>query len=196
MLNFGAKQKIGSMKNHMLDLFEFAKKVDAFSPKKPNDKTNKPIKVRGIRLPSMEFNLLKRAPKSALSLPMKNPKKMTFEDCDSKRVSFIKSAYGAYKCCQNQDLHLFQQKKIYLEKCFCLKGVVGWRLPKKKLVQQRLRFLVDGLKFNTETYKSHLITWILTLKKSEEQKKSIQDQLELQKQRKEKQTYLNSKPIF
>jgi hypothetical protein len=196
MLNFSAKQKISDMKNRVLDLFEYAKKVDAFSPKKPTEAKNNQIKLKGIRLPSLEFNLIKKNLKSSTALPMKNPKKMTFEDCDSKRVSFIKSAYSAYKCCQNQDLHLFQHKKIYLEKCFCLKGVVGWRLPKKKLVQQRLRSLVDGLKFNSDTYKSHLITWILKLKKTEEEEKSMQAQLELQKQRKEKQTYLNSKPIF
>ncbi|MBM3193101.1 MAG: hypothetical protein FJZ59_02565 [Chlamydiae bacterium] len=183
------------MKHRRLDLFEHAKKVDAFSPKKGDELKNDRTRLKGIRLPSLELNFLKKAPKVSLELPIKNPMRMTIEDCDKKKVSFIRSAYAAYKCCQKQDLHLFQHRKIYLEKCFSLRGVVGWRLPKKKIVQQRLRSLVDGLKFNTDGYKSHLITWILKLKEPQEEK-IMKEHIELQKERKERRAYLNSKSIF
>lgn len=183
------------MKRSVINLFEYAKKVDAFSPKESNELKIVRTRLNGIRLPSLESNFNKKQSKPSPEIPIKNVKKMTIADCDKKKVSFIRSAYEAYKCCQRQDLHLFQHKKIYLEKCFCLKGVVGWRLPKKRIVQERLRSLVDGLKFSTEGYKSHLITWILRLKNTEEEK-IIQEQLDLQKERKERRSYLTSKSIY
>ncbi len=183
------------MQEKILDLYEYAKRVNEFSPKKEVATLNSGNKLKGMKLPTMEFSLDKKRASPLSVPPMKNPQKMNMTDFDSKRVSFVRAAYVTYKCCQNQDLHLFQLKKIYFEQKFVLKGVVGWKLPKRKIVQQQLKSLVEGLKFRSSNHKSHLVTWIAQIKKSEEEK-SHDAQLELQKQGKEKRNYSVNKPIF
>ena len=145
-------------------LYEYAKKVNEFTPKKEILGYASKNKLTGINLTSMEFSLEKESVEKPDLSSLKNTKKMNMEEFDSKRISFIKAAYVTYKCCRNQNLHLFQFNKIYFEKKYILKGVVGWKLPRKKLVQQQLKSLVEGLKFNSGTYKNHIITWIGRLK--------------------------------
>ena len=183
------------MQKKILDLYAYAKRVSEFSPGKGNIHLKSKNTFKGMKLPTMELSFRKNRGTPPAAPPMKNPKKMDTSEFDNKRVSFVRSAYVAYKCCQSQNLHLFQLQKIYLEQKFILKGVVGWKLPKKKFVQQQLKTLVDGMKFRSNPYKNHLITWIAQLKKSDEEKSS-EAQLELQKQGKEKRNYSINKPIF
>ena len=183
------------MQEKNFELYEYAKRVNEFSPKKAIVYLNPKPKLKGMKLPSMEFSLENGEKEMTPISPMKNPKQMNVSEFSSKRVSCVRSAYAAYKCCQNQDLHLFQFEKIYLEKKFILKGVAQWKLPKRKLVQQQLKTLTEGLKFNSSNYRNHLITWIAHLKKSDEDK-GVRDQLELQKQGKEKRNYSVNKPVF
>ena len=148
------------------------------------------IKLKGIHLPTIEVALTRKQ----IAKKIKNSlKHVNVGDAENKKVPLFRAAYDAYKCCQDQDLHLFQLQKIYLEKKFLLKGVVGWKLPKRRIVQQRLKAFADGLKIRPE-HKRYLVTWIAKAKKEEE--KSIQDHLELQKQRKESRNYTTNKPIF
>ncbi len=183
------------MKEKPLNLDEFARKVGAISAKRSLFSVDNRSKVKGIHLLTIEFSLGRKRGATTSAALLKNLKKMSMHEGESKTVPFLKTAYDAYKCCQNQDLHLMELQKIYLEKKFFLKGVVGWKLPKKKLVQQRIKELVEGCKFNPGAYKSHIVTWIAQAKKSEEEK-SVQAQLELQKQQKDTRNYLSNKPIF
>ena|SRR3990167_9147653 len=148
------------------------------------------VKLKGIHLPTIEIALTR---KQIVSTIKKSLKQVDMENEESKKIPLFRAAYDAYKCCQSQDLHLFQLQKIYLEKKFLLKGVVGWKLPKKRIVQQRLKAFSDGLRVKPQ-HKKYLVTWIAKVKKDEEE--SIQKHLDIQKQRKESRNYITTKPIF
>ena len=184
------------MKEKFLNLDDFARRVDALSDKKEVSLERRYGKFKGIHLPTVDFSIGKKRGGQVHLPVMKNPKsvRVSLHESD-KKAPLMRSAYETYKCCQNQDLHLFQLQKIYLEKKFLLKGVVGWKLPKRKIVQQQLKAFVEGIKFHPDSYKTHLITWIAKAKKSAEEK-SIQDNLELQKQRKETRNYPTNRPLF
>ena len=183
------------MKEKVLDLYEYAKKVDAFSPKKDVVEIVKQTQIKGMRLQSMELSKQRGRSDHLKSQSMKNAQKMDLGEFDTKKISFVRTAYSAYKCSRNQDLHLFQYQKIYVEKKSSLRGVVGWRLPKTTVVQERLKTLVDGLKFKTDSSKSHIVTWIVRINR-EAPDKALQEHLEIQKREKEKRNYFLTKPVF
>lgn len=152
------------MKDKILNLDEFARRVDSLSNRKSILLSSNQIKMNGIRL-SLAKRLLENKQAFVKAPGMKNPQKMLAED--DKKVPILRAAYTTYKCCQNQDLHLFQLQKIYLEKGSTLKKVVGWKLPKRKVVQEHLKALVEGLKQCPNTHKRHLITRIAISIKSQ-----------------------------
>jgi hypothetical protein len=183
------------MKEKKIDLVEYAKRIDAFSPKKKE--VNKILlnRLRGTRLSSVS-SLIDKKKKTATSSPfLKTAQRMQIEEFDPKKISFVKSAYSAYKCCQNQDLHLFQLQKIYIEKKHPLKGIIGWRFPKKKTIEEQLKSFVESLKPGSDSYKKHTVTWILKLEKAESEK-TFQSQVELHRHRKDNQNYQINRPIF
>lgn len=183
------------MKEKISDLYEYAKKVDAFSPKKEVIEIAKQTQMKGMRLQSMELTGQKSRSDPLKSQSVRNAQKMDLGEYDTKKISFVRTAYSAYKCSRNQDLHLFQYQKIYVEKKSSLRGVVGWRLPKARVVQERLKTLVDGLKFKTDSSKSHMVTWIVKIN-NDAPDKALQDHLEIQKRDKETRNYFLNKPIF
>ncbi len=183
------------MTEKKLDLFENAKRIDGFFPKKKEVNSIILQRLRGIRLSSVGAIIERRKEMREVSPFLKKTRRVQLEEFDGKRVSFVKSAYSAYKCCQNQDLHLFQLQKIYIEKKHPLKGIIGWRFPKKKIIEEQLKSFVESLTPDSDAYKKRKVTWILKLERGGSER-SFEGQVELHKQRKDTQNYQLSKPLF
>ncbi len=136
------------MRKKFIDLSDYVERANTSSlPKRET-------RLTGIHLYTPKFLIKKieNVPK------VKNPRKMEKQEFDSKKVSFIRSAYATYKCCEKQNLYLFQLKKIYLENNCPLKRVARWRLPKKALMQASLGHLANALKESSDNPKKHFIT--------------------------------------
>ena len=141
------------MRNKYVDLSEYVKIASEFPQQ------GKESKFKGMHLSAPEISFKKPGdpPK------VKNAHKMEKEEFDPKKLSFIRSAYVAYKCCERQNLHLFQLERIYTEHKRPLKGVARWRLPKQALMQASIAYIANTVKENSINPKKHFITWVIEL---------------------------------
>ncbi len=115
--------------------------------------------------------------------------------------SLYGAAYDTHKCCRDQDLHLYRHKQIYEQKRLSLKNVRGWKLPKPLIAKNQLNYYVDQM----QTYKEGSTSPIHTAKmilvgeegrRQKEDKARFKEQLELEKQLRERREYSTKKPTF
>ena len=161
----------------------------------------KTIRIPFIKmpLPSNKFLLSNEALKKPAStnMRMRQMKNISLDllnrakPVTSHYRALYKTAFEAFKTCQEQDLHLFHLKKVYFEKAFSLKNFVGWKLPKPFIAKAQISLLVDYLKSQNyyEAMRHNITKLIIGEALQKEREKELQEQLEIQKKEQDRRNF-------